>query len=68
MGTKKMTQSQRIRAMYTKGSTKGEIAKKLGIRYQIVWRTIDRGLGGEPIPQNPKVTPVETVTEPVPTE
>ena len=43
-------QSTKIRTMATKGMKNGEIAKKLGIRYQTVWRTLNRPFEGK-IPQ-----------------
>jgi DNA invertase Pin-like site-specific DNA recombinase len=43
-------QSSKIRAMAKAGKTNGAIAKKLGIRYQTVWRTLNRPFQGK-IPQ-----------------
>jgi DNA-binding CsgD family transcriptional regulator len=42
-----ISQSEKIRRMASKGATNGEIAKKLGIRYQTVWRTLHRDKGIE---------------------
>jgi hypothetical protein len=41
-----MNQSQKIRNLYAKGATHGQIAKKLGIRYQTAWRTTHRKFKG----------------------
>jgi transposase len=43
-------QSAKIRSMAQRGMTNGEIAKKLGIRYQTVWRTLNRPFEGK-VPQ-----------------
>jgi DNA invertase Pin-like site-specific DNA recombinase len=43
-------QSSKIRKMALSGMTNGEIAKKLNIRYQTVWRTLNRKFEGK-IPQ-----------------
>ena len=40
-----MTQSEKIRRMASRGMENGAIAKKLGIRYQTVWRTLHRDKG-----------------------
>jgi DNA-binding CsgD family transcriptional regulator len=42
-----ISQSEKIRRLASKGATNGEIAKKLGIRYQTVWRTLHRDKGIE---------------------
>jgi hypothetical protein len=39
-------QSAKIRARYAKGQEMGPIAKALGIRYQTVWRTLNRKFKG----------------------
>ena len=58
-------QSSKIRAMATKGMTNGAIAKKLGIRYQTVWRTLNRPFAGV-IPQDQLVLKgIRTVAEPL---
>jgi DNA invertase Pin-like site-specific DNA recombinase len=45
-----MNQSERIRSLASKGLTNSQIQKKLGIRYQTVWRTLNRPYKGV-IPQ-----------------
>jgi DNA invertase Pin-like site-specific DNA recombinase len=45
-----MNQSSKIRKLANSGKSNGEIAKLLGIRYQTVWRTLNRKFQGE-IPQ-----------------
>jgi len=39
--------SEKIRRMAKSGKSNGEISKKLGIRYQTVWRTLHRDKGIE---------------------
>ena len=46
-----ISQSEKIRRLAQKGATNGEIAKKLGCRYQTVWRTLHRPFKGV-IPQD----------------
>lgn len=41
-----MNQSSKIRSLASKGDTNTQIAKKLGIRYQTVWRTLNRPFKG----------------------
>jgi predicted DNA-binding protein (UPF0251 family) len=42
----KTSQSEKIRRMAHRGLNNGAIAKKLGIRYQTVWRTLHRPFQG----------------------
>ena len=55
-------QSSKIRSQYAKGATMGAIAKKLGIRYQTVWRTLNRPFMGE-IPVVARAAKAEQVVE-----
>lgn len=41
-----MNQSAKIRKAAFAGKTNGQIAKALGIRYQTVWRTLNRPFAG----------------------
>ena len=41
-----MNQSAKIRSMASKGASNSTISKKLGIRYQTVWRTLHRSFKG----------------------
>jgi DNA-binding CsgD family transcriptional regulator len=59
----KMSQSEKIRRMKLQGKTNGEISKKLGCRYQTVWRTLHRDKGLEITLQLEKKLEEEVTTE-----
>lgn len=61
----KTNQSAKIRAMAQRGQTNGAIAKKLGIRYQTVWRTLNRKFEGI-VPQEALVAAgIRVIEEPL---
>ena len=43
--TAKINQSEKIRRMVSDGKSYSEVSKKLNIRYQTVWRTMNRDKG-----------------------
>lgn len=38
MATKKLTQNEKIRRAFMKGLTRGQLAKRFGVRYQTVFK------------------------------
>jgi hypothetical protein len=63
--TDERNQSQKIRDMALEGQTNGAIAKALGIRYQTVWRTLNRPFQGV-VPQEALVKAgIRTTEEPL---
>ena len=60
-----VSQSEKIRRMAQRGMTNGAIAKKLGCRYQTVWRTLHRPFQGVIPQEHLEETGVRTKAEPL---